>query len=180
MSTCGEIQLEGCYVKYNNTSFFGAPDKMEVCRRCGPSVVYNSDVLNRIDSALAFLVGGNGEYFREGDFGSIQGVAQCIQDLSLSDCQDCLSEATRRLRSVCETSSWGDMYLGKCYIRYADQGTVNLANIGDSTSNESSGGGISVLDIINTISSFSSILGTLSVTFVCNKKVHRSIWKVLW
>ncbi|MFS7912564.1 putative Gnk2-like domain-containing protein [Helianthus anomalus] len=122
MSTCGEIQLEGCYVKYNNTSYFGAPDKMEVCRRCGPSFGYNSDVLNRIDSALAFLVGGNGEYFREGDFGSIQGVAQCIQDLSLSDCQDCLSEATRRLRSVCETSSWGDMYLGKCYIRYADQG----------------------------------------------------------
>ncbi|KAI3696296.1 hypothetical protein L1987_79308 [Smallanthus sonchifolius] len=83
---------------------------------------YNSNVLNRIDGALAYLVGGNGEYFRGGDFGSIQGVAQCVQDLSLSDCQDCLSEASGRLRSECETSTWGDMYLGKCYIRYAHLG----------------------------------------------------------
>ncbi|KAI3696294.1 hypothetical protein L1987_79306 [Smallanthus sonchifolius] len=95
---------------------------MEMCRRCGPSIGYNSDVLNRIDVALAYLVGGNREYFRGGDFGNIQGVAQCVQDLSLSDCQDCLQEASGRLRSECETSTWGDMYLRKCYIRYADHG----------------------------------------------------------
>ncbi|KAI3696300.1 hypothetical protein L1987_79312 [Smallanthus sonchifolius] len=73
-------------------------------------------------------VGGNGQYFRGGVFGSIQGVAQCVQDLSLSDCQDCLSEANGRLRSECETSTWGDMYLEKCYIRFADQGNENFAN----------------------------------------------------
>ncbi|KAI3816599.1 hypothetical protein L1987_16302 [Smallanthus sonchifolius] len=96
---------------------------------------YNSDVLNRIDAALAYLVGGNGEYFRGGDFGSIQGMAQCVQDLSLSDCQDCLQEASGRLRSECETSTCGDMYLGKCYIQYADQGNVNLPNNGNPTPN---------------------------------------------
>ncbi|KAI3696298.1 hypothetical protein L1987_79310 [Smallanthus sonchifolius] len=89
---------------------------------------YNSDVLNRIDGALAYLVGGNREYFRGGDFGSIQGVVQCVQDLSLSDCQDCLQEASGRLRSECETSTWGDMYLGKCYIRYVDEGNGNHPN----------------------------------------------------
>ncbi|KAM0019976.1 putative Gnk2-like domain-containing protein [Helianthus debilis subsp. tardiflorus] len=120
-SAGGEIQLEGCFVKYDDTSFFGAVNKMEVCRRCGPSIGYNSEVLNLIDKALEYLVGGNGQYFRGGDFGSIQGVAQCVQDLSLSDCQDCLSEASGRLRSECVTSAWGDMYLGKCYIRYANQ-----------------------------------------------------------
>ncbi|MFS7992944.1 putative Gnk2-like domain-containing protein [Helianthus anomalus] len=123
MSTGGEIQLEGCFVK-----------------RCGPSIGYNSDVLNRIDGALAYLVGGSGQYYRGGDFGSIQGVAQCVQDLSLSDCQDCLSEACGRLRTECETSTWGDMFLGKCYIRYADQSNENLANNGNSSSNKSSGG----------------------------------------
>ncbi|KAM0019977.1 putative Gnk2-like domain-containing protein [Helianthus debilis subsp. tardiflorus] len=122
MSKGGEIQLDGCFVKYDDTSFFGGQNKMEVCRKCGPSIGYNSDVMNRIDSALAYLVGGNGQYFRGSDFGSIQGVAQCVQDLSLSDCQDCLAEASGRLRSECETSTWGDMYLGKCYIRYAEQG----------------------------------------------------------
>ncbi|KAI3816606.1 hypothetical protein L1987_16309 [Smallanthus sonchifolius] len=95
---------------------------MEVLKRCGQSIGYNLDVLNRIDDAMAYLVTGNGQYFNEGDFGSVLGVAQCIQDLSLSDCQDCLSEASGRLRSECDTSTWGDMYLGKCYIRYVDQG----------------------------------------------------------
>ncbi|KAM0019986.1 putative Gnk2-like domain-containing protein [Helianthus debilis subsp. tardiflorus] len=140
MSTGGEIQLEGCFVKYDNTSFFGVQEKVEVCRRCGPSIGYNSDVLNRVDGALAYLVGGSGQYYRGGDFGSIQGVAQCVQDLSLSDCQDCLSEACGRLRTECETSTWGDMYLGKCYIRYADQSNENLANNGNSSSNKSSRG----------------------------------------
>ncbi|XP_035831890.1 plasmodesmata-located protein 6 [Helianthus annuus] len=130
MSRGGAIQLEECFVKYNEASFFEEDDKMEVYKRCGPSVGYNYDVLNNIDGVLAYLVYGNGQYFRQYDFATIQGVAQCVQDLSLSDCQDCLSEASRQLRSECETSTWGDMYLGKCYIRYADHGNENHANDG--------------------------------------------------
>lgn len=122
MSVSGTMQLDGCLVKYDNTTFFGIQDKMEVLKNCGPSIGYNLDVCNRINDALAYLIDGNGNYFRGGDFGSIQGVAQCIQDLSVSDCQDCLSEAGGRLKSECVTSSWGDMYLGKCYIQYANQG----------------------------------------------------------
>ncbi|KAL8241816.1 hypothetical protein R6Q59_012118 [Mikania micrantha] len=141
VSTCGEIQLEGCYVKYDNMSFFGDQEKNEVCRRCGPSISYNSDVLNRIDGALAYLVGGTGQYYREGDFGSIEGVAQCVQDLSLSDCQDCLSEACGRLRTECETSNWGEMYLGKCYIRYVDRDDQNIGNNDNSSSKKRRRGG---------------------------------------
>ncbi|KAK9060204.1 hypothetical protein SSX86_020908 [Deinandra increscens subsp. villosa] len=141
MSTGGQIQLEGCFVKYDNTTFFGAQEKTELSKRCGPAMGYNSDVSNRIDVALANLVGGNGQYFRDSDYGSIQGVAQCLQDLSLSDCQDCLLEASGRLRSECATSTWGEMYLGKCNIRYADMGNGNLGNNGTSSSNKSNGGG---------------------------------------
>ncbi|KAL4574353.1 hypothetical protein LXL04_021182 [Taraxacum kok-saghyz] len=119
-STSGKIQLDGCFVKYNITSFFGVVDNMEVSKRCGPSV-YNSDVLSRIDDALVLLTSANGQYFRGGGFGSVQGVAQCVQDLTINECEDCLLEAYRRLRSECETSSSADMYLGNCYIRYADQ-----------------------------------------------------------
>ncbi|KAI3816604.1 hypothetical protein L1987_16307 [Smallanthus sonchifolius] len=142
---------------------------MQVCKRCGPSIGYNSDTLNRVDSALAYLVGGNGKYFRVGDFGSIQGVAQCVQDLSLSDCQECLSEACGRLRTECETSTWGDMYLGKCYIRYADEGNENLANNGNSSSNKSSGGG-NKNDIAKWIGYILAVLfGGGSLTFVAKK-----------
>lgn len=121
MSTSGTIQLEGCFMKYDNKSFFGVEDKKEVWKRCGPSISYNSDVLTRLDSALTYLAVGNKQYFHEGGYGSMQGVVQCVQDLSLNECQDCLLEARGRLRSECETSTSGDMYLGKCYIRYVDQ-----------------------------------------------------------
>ncbi|KAK9060088.1 hypothetical protein SSX86_020792 [Deinandra increscens subsp. villosa] len=139
MSKSGQILLlqEGCFVKYDNTSFFGTQDKTELYKRCGSSIGYNSDISNRINGVLAYLVGGTG-YFRMGDFGSIRGVAQCVQDLSLSYCEDCLTEACERLRSDCETSTWADMYLGKCYIRYgADQGKSTPIE----GSGEGSGGG---------------------------------------
>ncbi|PWA76275.1 gnk2-like domain-containing protein [Artemisia annua] len=119
VSTGGTIQLEGCFVKYDNTSFFGIEDKMEASRKCGPSGGSNLDVLSSIDNVLTNLISENNQYFRKVDLGSIQGVAQCVQDLSASDYQDCLSEASRSLRSECEASISGNMYLGKCYIKYA-------------------------------------------------------------
>ncbi|KAJ0677760.1 putative Gnk2-like domain-containing protein [Helianthus annuus] len=132
-STSGTIQLEGCFIKYDNTSFFGVEDKLKVFKRCGPSIGYNSDTLTRIDDALAYLVGKTGQYFRVGVLGSVQGMMQCVQDLNVTDCEDCVLEARGRVRSECETSTWGDMYLGKCYIRYADgsfrpvKGKIELA-----------------------------------------------------
>lgn len=119
--TGGFIQLEGCFVKYDNMSFFGVEDVSVVSKRCGPTIGYNSDSLNRRDAALVYLTAANGQYFRGGGSESVQGVAQCVQDLSVSACQDCLTQASGRLRSECETSSWGDMFLGKCYIRYIDR-----------------------------------------------------------
>ncbi|KAJ9554255.1 hypothetical protein OSB04_018300 [Centaurea solstitialis] len=121
MAIGGTIQLEGCFMKYDNMSFFGAEDKTEMWKRCGTSIGYNSNVLNRIDAALTYLIVENKQYFYGGRYESVQGVVQCVQDLSLSECQDCLLEARGRLRSECETSTSGDMYLGKCYIRYVDQ-----------------------------------------------------------
>ncbi|KAI3714336.1 hypothetical protein L1987_72933 [Smallanthus sonchifolius] len=118
----GVMQLYGCFVKYDSASFLGVEDKSEVFKKCGPSVGYNSDTLGRRDAVLAYMVAGNGQYFRVGGSGSVQGVGQCVQDLSLSECQDCLSEAGGRLKSECGTSAWGDMYLGKCYVRYSERG----------------------------------------------------------
>ncbi|KAL0326678.1 UNVERIFIED_CONTAM: Plasmodesmata-located protein 7 [Sesamum angustifolium] len=117
----GALQLEGCFVKYDNTPFLGAQDKTVVSKKCGPSIGYESDMLARRDAVLAYLTGG-GQYFREGGSGKVQGMVQCIQDVSMNECQDCLSEAIQRLKSECGSSPWGDMFLGKCYARYSGSG----------------------------------------------------------
>ncbi|KAK4400083.1 Plasmodesmata-located protein 7 [Sesamum angolense] len=68
------------------------------------------------------VLAGGGQFFRVSGSGRVQGVAQCVQDLSVGECQDCLSEAIQRLKSECGSSAWGDMFLGKCYARYSERG----------------------------------------------------------
>ncbi|GFP83552.1 cysteine-rich repeat secretory protein 60 [Phtheirospermum japonicum] len=99
----------------------GDEDKAIVSDKCGPSIADGTDLLARRDAVLSYLTGG-GQFFRVAGSGKVQGVAQCTQDLSAPECQDCLSEAIQRLKSECGSSPWGDMFLGKCYARYAERG----------------------------------------------------------
>ncbi|XP_048137005.1 plasmodesmata-located protein 6-like [Rhodamnia argentea] len=122
-SSGSTFQLEGCLVRYDNTTFLGAQDKTVMLRRCGPLTGdANSDELTRRDAVLGYVGAGDGTYkpYRTGSSGSVQAVAQCVQDLSNGDCQDCLAEAIGQLKSDCGAAKWGDMYLAKCYVQYSD------------------------------------------------------------
>ncbi|KAE8705441.1 Cysteine-rich repeat secretory protein 12 [Hibiscus syriacus] len=100
-STGGVMELERCFVKYDNTTFVGVEDKTVVVRRCGPLISSSSDELARRDAVLGFLGASDMTYkpFRIGGSGDLRGVAQCIGDSSPGECQDCLSEAIRRLKT---------------------------------------------------------------------------------
>ncbi|KAL8463674.1 hypothetical protein ACS0TY_033580 [Phlomoides rotata] len=114
------LQLEGCFVKYDSTSFLGAEDKTAVSSKCGPPSSSSSSSTSGRDAVLAYLsAGGGGQYFRVGGSGKVQGMVQCVQDLSMGECQDCVSEAIQRLKTQCQDSPWGDMFLAKCYARYS-------------------------------------------------------------
>ncbi|KAK8491589.1 hypothetical protein V6N11_063080 [Hibiscus sabdariffa] len=121
-STGGVLQLEGCLVKYDNVSFIGEEDKTVVEKKCGPSLSAYSEGLGRRDAVLSYLEAGDGTYkpYRVGGSGKLQGVAQCVGDLDPRECQDCLSDAIGRLKTECGAAKWGDMYMGKCYVRYSE------------------------------------------------------------
>ncbi|KAL6187025.1 hypothetical protein ACLB2K_043141 [Fragaria x ananassa] len=120
----GALQLDGCFVKYDNATFLGVEDKTVVMKKCGQSFGYDSDGLTKRDAVLAYLGTSDGAYrpFRVGGAGNVQGVAQCVGDLSPSECQDCLSDAVGQLRASCGTSVWGDLFMAKCYARYSEGG----------------------------------------------------------
>ncbi|XP_050226442.1 plasmodesmata-located protein 7 [Mercurialis annua] len=121
-NTCGgALQLQGCYVKYDNSTFLGVEDKTVVLKKCGPSIGYDTDSMTIRDAVLTGLVRTGGPY-RVGGSGQVQGLAQCVGDLSIGECQDCLSEAIGRLKSDCGTAVYGDMFLAKCYARYSTGG----------------------------------------------------------
>lgn len=124
----GAVQLQGCFVKYDNSSFIGVEDKSVVMKKCGPSSGYNLDEMNRRDAVLGSLIGGGGVgLYRVGGSQDIQGVAQCVGDLSMGQCQDCLSEAIKRLKIECGGAVFGDMFFSKCYARYSTSGAHDYA-----------------------------------------------------
>ncbi|KAJ8770264.1 hypothetical protein K2173_012706 [Erythroxylum novogranatense] len=134
----GAVQLDGCLVKYDNATFLGVEDKTEVLKKCGPSIGYGSDALTRRDAVLDFLGASDGSYkpYRVGGSGDFSAVAQCVQDLSASECQDCLSEAIGRLKTECPAAAWGDMYLGKCYVRFFASGSRSHGGNGNNNDDE--------------------------------------------
>ncbi|XP_042015628.1 plasmodesmata-located protein 7-like [Salvia splendens] len=131
-STCplacgGSMQLEGCFVKYDNASFIGTEDKSPAMRKCRPSDGDDADRMGSRDTVLAAMCGGSGGPYRVGGAEGVSGVAQCVGDLTAGQCQDCVEEAIRRLKAECGGAVFGDMFLGKCYARYTTSGAQNYA-----------------------------------------------------
>ncbi|KAJ8621445.1 hypothetical protein MRB53_029974 [Persea americana] len=123
----GAIQLQGCFVKYDNATFIGAPDRTMVANKCGPVTSGSgTDLLSRRDEVLTELGSRSGS-FRVSTVGYVSGMAQCVGDLSAAECADCLSEAIERVRGGCGASLSGDVYLGKCYVRYTASGVYGKA-----------------------------------------------------
>ncbi|KAI6677179.1 hypothetical protein NL676_037975 [Syzygium grande] len=124
----GALQLEGCFVKYDNSTFLGVEDKTLVIKKCGPgSDSYDTNALTRRDAVLGYIGASNGDggaykFYRDGWSGDVRAVAQCVQDLSPEECQDCLGEAIGQLKSNCGAARWADMFLAKCYVRYSEGG----------------------------------------------------------
>lgn len=92
-----------------------------VYKKCGPSNGFDAEMMSRRDAVLAGLSGAGGLY-RVGGSQEVNGVAQCVGDLSMGKCQDCIGEAINRLKTECGGALFGDMFLGKCYARYTTNG----------------------------------------------------------
>lgn len=99
----------------------------------------NSDsVMGVRDAVLASVVSGDGTYraYRVGGSGNVRVVAQCVQDLSYNECQDCLSEAAGQLKAACANAVKGDLYLAKCYVRFSEGGDSSSGNSGNNEDDE--------------------------------------------
>ncbi|KAI4339452.1 hypothetical protein MLD38_024396 [Melastoma candidum] len=60
-NTCGAaVQLQGCFIKYDNDTFLGVEDKTVVLKKCGP--LGGPEPIGQRDSVLAALAGGEGMY----------------------------------------------------------------------------------------------------------------------
>ncbi|KAL4197461.1 hypothetical protein AMTRI_Chr04g251320 [Amborella trichopoda] len=110
----GTIQLQDCFLKYDNINFIGVLDTSLIYTRCSPEFSSDSRFYERREEVFAELQ----------QVGLERGVAQCIGDLEPSDCSACLTQAVGRLRSLCAFSVSGEVFMGKCYVRHSSDGLV--------------------------------------------------------
>ncbi|KAI4302252.1 hypothetical protein MLD38_038026 [Melastoma candidum] len=163
----GAWQLEGCFVKYDNSTFLGVEDKTEVVKKCGPPAGYDSDSLTRRDAVLGFIAAGGGDTpkaYRVGWSGNMEAYGQCVQDMTEGQCGDCLNEAIGRVKSECGAAKWGGVYLGKCYVRYSEGGDQSRSQPAGGRS--SSGTGNNDNEIEKTLAILIGIIAAVALVIV--------------
>ncbi|KAL4326172.1 hypothetical protein GQ457_11G000820 [Hibiscus cannabinus] len=110
------LQLEGCYLRYDRASFLGTLDTNLEFKKCSKSVGNDVEFFRHRDDVLAALQAGVG--FKVSSSGMVQGFAQCLGDLSSSDCSSCIGDAVGKLKTLCGSAASANVFLGQCYARY--------------------------------------------------------------
>ncbi|GAB2300867.1 hypothetical protein Dimus_034903 [Dionaea muscipula] len=100
-------------------------------KKCSGGGASNGDVettfIRRRDEVLADLQRPGNDRFRVSSSGLVQGMAQCVGDLSNGDCLLCLSEAVSQLKNLCgPVAATAQIFLGKCYVEYWETGYFDL------------------------------------------------------
>ncbi|GAB2294683.1 hypothetical protein Dimus_028878 [Dionaea muscipula] len=127
------LQLDGCFVKYEHVNFLGVLDTTVVYKKCSGGGASNGDVettfIRRRDEVLADLQRPGNDRFHVSSSGLVQGMAQCVGDLSNGDCLLCLSEAVSQLKNLCgPIAATAQIFLGKCYVEYWETGYFDLTS----------------------------------------------------
>lgn len=119
------LQLEGCYVRYEHFDFLGKVDTGLRYKKCSKSVSNDVEFFRRRDDVLADLQGAIS--FRVSSSGLVEGFAQCVGDLSSTDCSSCLADSVGKLKSLCGSAAAADVFLAQCYARYWASGYYDLS-----------------------------------------------------
>ncbi|RZC79652.1 hypothetical protein C5167_042225 [Papaver somniferum] len=131
-SVSGRVYLDGCFLRYDNYSFFGeAVDKKHdkaVCGKPFASIVkqdyskleFTQSVIQLIHNVTRIAIENDG--FGVSDIKSglatVYSMAQCWKPLSSHKCKECLDEAAHEIRN-CTPSIEGRSLNAGCYLRYS-------------------------------------------------------------
>ncbi|XP_014492539.1 cysteine-rich repeat secretory protein 15 isoform X2 [Vigna radiata var. radiata] len=98
-------------------------------KKCSKGVTSDVEFFRRRDDVLADLQTANG--FRVSSSGLVEGFAQCLGDLTLSDCSSCLADAVGKLKTLCGSAAAAHVFLGQCYARYWASGYYHESDSSD-------------------------------------------------
>ncbi|KAJ0807046.1 putative non-specific serine/threonine protein kinase [Helianthus annuus] len=134
--TSGRIFLDGCFVRYDNYSFFQeAVDPTTDAKNCSSSLFtskylseYNQSVGELVENITQVAVSNGG--FGVMELYGLYGLAQCWESLTNEECRVCLNKA--RTQAVgCLPSMEGRIMNAGCFLRYSTENFINNYSQGD-------------------------------------------------
>eukprot|EP00253_Pinus_taeda_P018363 PITA_18363 len=137
-SNGGRVHLDGCFLRYENTSFYGDDVDAGASSYCGSTNDTDPQTFSQRVTALSRNLiqnaSANNGYATGSIDGSLYGVAQCWPTLTTSICQGCLTEAQNQLLTCLPKREARGLEAG-CFMRYStysfftDNVTSPLANL---------------------------------------------------
>ncbi|CDY10514.1 BnaC03g71000D [Brassica napus] len=162
------LQLEGCFLRYETNDFLGRHDTSLRYKKCSTKSVENDyDFFKRRDDVLSDLESTQLGY-KVSRSGLVEGYAQCVGDLSPSDCTACLAESVGKLKNLCGSAVAAEVYLAQCYAHYWGSGYYDFSS--DPTNGDHVGKSIAI--IVGVIAGFAILVILLSL---CRNSMRKYI-----
>ncbi|XP_058091866.1 cysteine-rich receptor-like protein kinase 42 isoform X2 [Magnolia sinica] len=164
------IFLDGCFLRYDNYSFFTEPlDPQHDTAVCGQQAVEGEPDRSQLAKNVRTIVKNVTEIavkdggFGVGEIGNVYGLAQCWKTIENVGCRKCLENASREVVE-CLPENEGKRLSAGCYLRYStekfyDDVEKDIGNLdGEATED-----GRPRIGIIAAISSSVAIVALLSI-----------------
>uniref|UniRef100_A0A7N0TD39 Gnk2-homologous domain-containing protein n=1 Tax=Kalanchoe fedtschenkoi TaxID=63787 RepID=A0A7N0TD39_KALFE len=161
------LQLDACLLRYEHINFLGTDELSVVYKKCSLKTLGSDlDFLKRRDDVLG-QVGSSGlGFFRVTGSQGVEGYGQCLGDLSEGQCGQCLEEAARKIKVLCGASAAGDVFLGKCSIRYWASGYYDFSRGSRGTDDD---------DVGKTVAIMVGVIAGLAIIIVGLSFCHKAL-----
>ncbi|XP_076912495.1 cysteine-rich receptor-like protein kinase 42 [Bidens hawaiensis] len=195
--TSGRIFLDGCFVRYDNTSFFQqAVDPATDTRNCTSSLVnnnnnnnwddfgggvveFNRSVGELVENVTNLAVNNSG--FGVLGLNGVYGLAQCWESLTSPECRTCLDKAKSEAIGCLPSREGRSMNAG-CYLRYSTLKFFNNESQADGGSSGLSSPGAKVAVVLAAVAflMISSFAGYAAYIRISKIREERKTMGMLW
>jgi len=130
----GRIYLDGCFLRYDNYTFFNeSVDLTRDTKICGSTEKGETVAAKHVETVILNVTKGAGEHkFSVDGEGGVFAMAQCWETLDKKSCQNCLREAEKKVQECVPSNEGRSLYTG-CFLRYSTRKFYNNVYVQNDT-----------------------------------------------
>lgn len=130
----GRIYLDGCFLRYDNYTFFDeSVDLSRDTKICGSMEKGETVDAKHVETVILKVTKGAGEHkFSVDGEGGVFAMAQCWETLDKLSCQKCLIAAEKKMQECVPSNEGRSLFTG-CFMRYSTRKFYNNVYVQNDT-----------------------------------------------